>query len=43
MSCLVLGAAAGATAQEIKPKDVPDGPAPVVEAAEEAAAGRRPA
>jgi hypothetical protein len=38
MSCLVLGASA-ALAQETRPKDVPDGPVPSVQATEAAATG----
>lgn len=34
VSCLVLGTGFGAAAQEIKPKDLPDGPAPTTEATE---------
>lgn len=37
VSCLVLGAAVGAAAQAVKPKDAPDGPVPVIEATETAA------
>jgi hypothetical protein len=38
VSCLVLGAGV-TSAQEVRPKDAPDGPAPAVEATEAAAAG----
>jgi hypothetical protein len=38
-SCLVLGASVPIAAQEVRPKDAPDGPAPSVEAQEAAATG----
>ncbi len=39
VSCVALGAGPLASAQEVRPKDAPDGPAPAVEATEAAAAG----
>jgi hypothetical protein len=39
VSCLVLGAGVPISAQDVRPKDAPDGPAPTVEATEVAAEG----